>query len=148
MCKLCMYVHICTIVHVHIYYTCMYIYVHVHIYYTCMYMYVHTCNKHLCLVVYWFQLMKWRIWTLKYKSVLLVISFLTLSLPTMSWHFCVYVHVHTCTCNPVFMCLCTCTCVSVHTCMYMYMKIHAPSMLAIGVDKHTQQTNKKPQWLH
>ena len=23
------------------------------------------------------------------------------------------------------------------------MKIHVPSMLAIGVDKHTQQTNKK-----
>ena len=23
-----------------------------------------------------------------------------------------------------------------------YMKIHVPSMLAIGVDKHTQQTNK------
>ena len=31
--------------------------------------------------------------------------------------------------------------------MYMYMKIHVPSMLAIGVDKHTQQTNKQPQWL-
>ena len=31
---------------------------------------------------------------------------------------------------------------------YMYMKIHLPSMLAIGVDKHTQQTNKQPQWLH
>ena len=29
-----------------------------------------------------------------------------------------------------------------------YMKIHVPSMLAIGVDKHTQQTNKQPQWLH
>ena len=29
----------------------------------------------------------------------------------------------------------------------MYMKIHVPSMLAIGVDKHTQQTNKQPQWL-
>ena len=28
-----------------------------------------------------------------------------------------------------------------------YMKIHVPSMLAIGVDKHTQQTNKQPQWL-
>ena len=28
------------------------------------------------------------------------------------------------------------------------MKIHVPSMLAIGVDKHTQQTNKQPQWLH
>ena len=25
------------------------------------------------------------------------------------------------------------------------MKIHVPSMLAIGVDKHTQQTNKQPQ---
>ena len=33
---------------------------------------------------------------------------------------------------------------------YMYMKIHVPtcSLLAIGVDKHTQQTNKQPQWLH
>ena len=30
----------------------------------------------------------------------------------------------------------------------MYMKIDVPSMLAIGVDKHTQQTNKQPQWLH
>ena len=30
----------------------------------------------------------------------------------------------------------------------MYMKIHVPSMLAIGVDKHTQQTNKQPQWLN
>ena len=29
----------------------------------------------------------------------------------------------------------------------IYMKIHEPSMLAIGVDKHTQQTNKQPQWL-
>ena len=27
------------------------------------------------------------------------------------------------------------------------MKIHMPSMLAIGVDKHTQQTNTQPQWL-
>ena len=38
----------------------------------------------------------------------------------------------------------------VSLCMYMYMKIHVPSMLhvAIGVDKHTQQTNKQPQWLH
>ena len=27
-------------------------------------------------------------------------------------------------------------------------KIHVPSMLTIGVDKHTQQTNKQPQWLH
>ena len=27
-------------------------------------------------------------------------------------------------------------------------KIQVPSMLAIGVDKHTQQTNKQPQWLH
>ena len=26
------------------------------------------------------------------------------------------------------------------------MKIHVSSMLAIGVDKHTQQTNKQPQW--
>ena len=25
----------------------------------------------------------------------------------------------------------------------MYMKIHVPSMLAIGVDKHTQQTNRQ-----
>ena len=32
--------------------------------------------------------------------------------------------------------------------MYMYMKIDVSSMLAIGVDKHTQQTNKQPQWLH
>ena len=38
-----------------------------------------------------------------------------------------------------------------HTCAIKnvsYMKIHVPSMLAIGVDKHTQQTNKQPQWLH
>ena len=31
-----------------------------------------------------------------------------------------------------------------------YMKIHVPSMLAIGIDKCTQQTNKtleQPQWL-
>ena len=31
---------------------------------------------------------------------------------------------------------------------YMYMKIHVPSMLAIGIDKHTQRTYKQPQWLH
>ena len=30
----------------------------------------------------------------------------------------------------------------------MHMQIHVPSMLAIGVDKHTQQTNNQPQWLH
>ena len=32
----------------------------------------------------------------------------------------------------------------------VYMKIHVPSMLAIGVEtinKQTQQTNKQPQWL-
>ena len=32
----------------------------------------------------------------------------------------------------------------------MYMKIHVPSMLAIGIEtikKQTQQTNKQPQWL-
>ena len=29
----------------------------------------------------------------------------------------------------------------------LYMKLHVPSMLAIGVDKHTQQANKQPQWL-
>ena len=29
-----------------------------------------------------------------------------------------------------------------------HMKIHVFSMLAIGADKHTQQTNKQPQWLH
>ena len=38
------------------------------------------------------------------------------------------------------------TCMDAYTYMYMYMKIHVPSMLAI--DKHTQQTNKQPQWLH
>ena len=38
--------------------------------------------------------------------------------------------------------------VHVYKRMYMYMKIHVPSMLAIVVDKHTQQTNKQPQWLH
>ena len=27
------------------------------------------------------------------------------------------------------------------------MKIHVPSMLAIGVDKQNKQTNKQPQWL-
>ena len=31
--------------------------------------------------------------------------------------------------------------------VFSYMKIHVPSMLAIGVDKHAQQTNKQPQWL-
>ena len=36
----------------------------------------------------------------------------------------VYVHIYTCT---------------------VYMKIHVSSM---GVDKHTQQTNKQPQWLY
>ena len=41
----------------------------------------------------------------------------------------------------------SCTCTHVH-CKFFYMKIHVPSMLAIGVDKHTQQTNKQPQWLH
>ena len=32
----------------------------------------------------------------------------------------------------------------------MYMKIHVPSMLAIGVEtinKQTEQTSKQPQWL-
>ena len=33
----------------------------------------------------------------------------------------------------------------------MYMKIHVPSMLAIGVDKHTSShnglENKQPEWL-
>ena len=62
---------------------------------------------------------------------------------------------HHCTCY-------TCTCIisthvlyklqmHMYTSLYMlhmYMKFHVPSMLAIGVDKHTQQTNKQPQWLH
>ena len=33
---------------------------------------------------------------------------------------------------------------------WKYMKIHVPSMLAIGIEminKQTQQTNKQPQWL-
>ena len=35
---------------------------------------------------------------------------------------------------------------NIHTCIYpymytIYMKIHVSSMLVIGVDKHTQQTN-------
>ena len=46
----------------------------------------------------------------------------------------------------------TCTCIYMYIVhvihvQYMYMKIHVPSLLAIGVDKHTQQTNKQPQWL-
>ena len=35
--------------------------------------------------------------------------------------------------------------------VHVYMKIHVHSMLAIDVDKHTQQTkktHKQPQWLH
>ena len=32
--------------------------------------------------------------------------------------------------------------------MHIYMKIHVPSILAIGIDKDIQQTNKQPQWLH
>ena len=34
------------------------------------------------------------------------------------------------------------------TVVYILHVHHVPSMLAIGVDKHTQQTNKQPQWLH
>ena len=42
------------------------------------------------------------------------------------------------------------TCTYIHAYNYIYMKIHVPSMLAIGVEminKQTQQTNKHPQWL-
>ena len=37
--------------------------------------------------------------------------------------------------------------VHVCTCTHMYMKIHVPSMLAIGVETINKQTNKQPQWL-
>ena len=46
--------------------------------------------------------------------------------------------------------VCTCTCIYIIICDNNYMKIHVPSMLAIGVEtinKQMQQTNKQPQWL-
>ena len=51
-----------------------------------------------------------------------------------------YLHVSTCIYMYMYQ--------STHDYTCVYMKIHVPSMLAIGVDKHTQQTNKQPQWLH
>ena len=41
------------------------------------------------------------------------------------------VHVHTCACSII----------------HVRIEIHVASMLAIGIDKHTQQTNKQPYWL-
>ena len=52
----------------------------------------------------------------------------------------VYIYIYV-LCTHVYMYICVCT---------VYMKIHVPSMLAIGVEtinKQTQQTNKQPQWL-
>ena len=84
---------------------------------------------------------------------------MTLVLVNLHVYLCVYKCIY-CMCgNCKHLCL-PCTCIlSLYmymytlpsTCilsLYLYMKIHVPSMLAVGVDKHTQQTNKQPQWLH
>ena len=63
-------------------------------------------------------------------------------------HYIVHVHVH-CTQCAYTCCSYTLYLYIMYTCKCpLYMKIHVPSMLAIGVDKNTQQTNKQPQWLH
>ena len=63
-----------------------------------------------------------------------------------------YIHVHTYIHTYMHTCIHSITYIHgityIHTYIHTYMKIHVPSMLAIGVDKHTQQTNKQPQWLH